>query len=202
MIIGPKYKIARRLGAPIFEKTQTQKYNLRTDRKIKNKSFSKAKSEYGYQKNEKQKARMYYGVSEKQFSKYVKESIEKKASKAVSMLFETLEKRLDNVVSRVGLSTTHRGARQMVSHGHILVNDKKVRIPSRQVKIGDIISIREGSKESPLFLTFDERFKNTTLPSWIEFDAKSKTFVVKNIPNVDQVDTMFNLPAVIEFYSR
>jgi small subunit ribosomal protein S4 len=141
MIIGPKYKIARRLGAPVFEKTQTQKFSVRSERKMKNRGFSKQKSEFGQQLNEKQKARMYYGVSEKQFSKYVKEAISKKASKAVGLLFETLETRLDNLVYRLGFAQTRYQARQFVGHGHILVNGKKVTIPSYVVKQGDTISL-------------------------------------------------------------
>lgn len=202
MITGPRYKIARRLGAPVFEKTQTQKYASRAERKSKTKGFSKPKSEYGFQHNEKQKARMFYGVSEKQFSKYVKQVLDKKASRAVSGLYELLEMRLDNVVARVGFASTHRGARQMVSHGHILVNGKKVKVPSRNVKIGDKISIREGSKGSVLFTSFDERFKNITLPTWITFDFKTRTVEISSLPNATQADMMFSIPAIIEFYSR
>src|SRR6185369_11859083 len=116
MKIGPKYKIARRLNAPVFEKTQTQKYAMRLERKAKSRGFSKPKSEYGFQHNEKQKAKMVYGVSEKQFRNYVKSAAEKKASVAVPSIYSALETRLDNAVYRLGLASTRRGARQMVSH--------------------------------------------------------------------------------------
>jgi small subunit ribosomal protein S4 len=202
MKIGPKYKIARKLGAPIFEKTQTQKFALRAEKKSKSKGFGKPKSEYGQQHNEKQKAKMYYGVSEKQFSKYVKESLEKKGSSPVNNLFERLETRLDNIVTRIGLAPSHRAGRQMVSHGHILINGIKVKVPSRKINIGDKISIREGSKESKIFSNFEEKFKDITIPSWISFDIKTKTAVSTGLPQVKDTNLMFDLNAVIEFYSR
>ncbi len=201
MKIGAKYKIARRLGSPVFEKTQTQKFNLRSERKTKSKGFSKPKSEFGFQMNEKQKARMYYGVSERQFSKYVKESIAKKASKAASLLFERLETRLDNLVYKSGFAPTHRSARQMVSHGHITVNGKKVTIPSIQVTEKDVISIREGSKSSKLFDNMEEKFKNITVPDYISSDIKNRSFKLVGVPKMEN-SMMFDLSAVIGFYSR
>lgn len=201
MRLGPKYKIARRLGAPIFEKTQTQKYAIRAERKLKSKGFSRPKSEYATQHNEKQKARMSYGVSEKQFSNYVKAALEKKASRAVPMVFENLELRLDNVVYRLGLAPTRRAARQMVSHGHIMVNGKKTTIPSRHMLIGDKINIREGSANSALFRAFKERLENVTIPEWLSFDMKKMTAEIKGMPVLGG-DMLFDLNAVVEFYSR
>src|ERR1035437_735992 len=104
MKIGPKYKIARRVGAPIFEKTQTQKYALRAERKTKTARFGKQKSEFGIQLNEKQKARLIYGLSEKQFSNYVKEALQKKSARPTQSIFEFLELRADNAVYRLGLT--------------------------------------------------------------------------------------------------
>ncbi len=203
MITGPKYKIARKLGAPVFEKTQTQKYAQHLERKSRvKKSFAKPKSEYAFQHNEKQKARMVYGVSEKQFSNYVKTAIEKKASKAVGAIYEALELRLDNAVARLGLATTRLAARQMVSHGHITVNGTKVTIPSYKLSLGDVISIRKGSIEKPLFASFDERFKSLTVPAWLSFDPNAKTATVQGMPKMEQGNTLFDLGAVVEFYSR
>lgn len=201
MIIGPKYKIARRLGAPVFEKTQTQKFSLRSERKSKSRGFTKPKSEYGFQMNEKQKARMYYGVSERQFSKYVKESIQKKASKAASILFERLETRLDNLVYKSGFAKTHRSARQMVSHGHITVNGRKVTIPSMQITEKDVMSIREGSKSSKLFSDIEERFKSITVPEYLSVDPKNNSFKLVGVPKMPE-NMMFDLSSVIGFYSR
>jgi small subunit ribosomal protein S4 len=201
MISKPKYKIARRLGANIFEKTQTQKFAARAERKTKTRGFSKPKSEYGMQHNEKQKARMQYGVSEKQFSSYVKKALEKKASLAVPSIFESLELRLDNAVYRLGFAPTRRAARQMVSHGHITINGKKTSIPSRRLENGDVIAIREGSAGSALFKSFEERFENMTVPEWMSFDPKKKVAEVKGTPKIG-TDLMFDLNSVVEFYSR
>ncbi len=203
MITGPKYKIARKLGAPVFEKTQTQKFAQHLERRSRTKKgFSKPKSEYAFQHNEKQKARMVYGVSEKQFVNYVKAAIEKKASRAVAAIYESLELRLDNAVARLGLATTRLAARQMVSHGHITVNGTKVTIPSYKLSMGDVIGIRKGSIEKPLFASFDERFKSITVPAWLGFDAKAKTATVQGVPKMEVGGTIFDLGAVVEFYSR
>jgi len=202
MIIGPKYKIARRLGAPIFEKTQTQKYALRQERRGKKQGFSKPKSEYGIQMNEKQKARFTYALSEKQFSNYVKEALGKKNSKTTDLIFQFLERRLDNVAYRLGLSSTRLGARQIVSHGHIMVNGKRVNTPGMRVSVGDTVEIRAGSVDKPLFRELDEKMKNVTVPSWIKFDSVKKIAEIQGMPQLAVGETMFDLNAVIEFYSR
>lgn len=203
MIIGPKYKIARRLRAPIFEKTQTQKYALREARKAKVAKRTPQKTEYGLALLEKQKARLTYGLIERQFAKYVEESIKRKGVKSTQALFEKLELRLDNVVYRLGLATTRRFARQMASHGHITINGKRVTIPSIQVKKGDIIGIREGSQKSGLFNTLSERMKSYSTPTWLKFDLNEKKGTVVALPILEtQKDLLFNLDTVLEFYSR
>ncbi len=199
MITGPQYKIARRLGAPIFEKTQTQKFVQRQERKNKNRSFGKQKSEYALQLNEKQKARFTYGLTERQFGNYVKEATARKSAHTTHVIFELLELRLDNAIYRLGLAATRRAGRQMVSHGHILVNGKKTNVPSRRLEQGDVISIREGSKSSSLFSKESENVK--TAPSWMQYDAVKKTATVIAKPEF-QSDTMFDLNAVVEYYSR
>ncbi len=203
MIIGPKYKIARRLGAPVFEKTQGPKYALSQARREKSgKGFSRPKSEFGAQLLEKQKARYTYCLSEKQFSRYAKEALAKKDTTAVSRLFQTVELRADNAVYRAGLAATRLAARQMVSHGHITVNGKKITIPSFKLSVGDVIGIREGSKNSPLFHSFEERIKERTTPNWIEINASEKTATVRGVPKYEPHESMFDLNAVLEFYSR
>ncbi len=202
MIIGPKYKIARRLGAPIFEKTQTQKFALHLERKGKKKGFSKPKSEFGLQLNEKQKARFIYGISEKQFSNYVKEALLKKSPNASQTIFEFLELRLDNVIYRLGFSPTRLGARQIVSHGHISINGRRVNTPSRRMKVGEKIEISARSLQKPLFANIDERLKAVTVPSWLKFDAVKKTAEIQGMPVLVKTENMFDLNTVIEFYSR
>ena len=202
MITGPKYKIARRLGAPIFEKTQTQKYAFHLERKGKKQGFSKMKTEFGLQLNEKQKARFIYGLSERQFSNYIKEALNKKTANTSQTIFEFLELRLDNFIYRLGFSPTRGGARQMVSHGHIKVNGKRVTTPSRRLIIGNKIEVAERSKAKPLFENIDEKIKNVTVPSWIKFNAKSKIAEVLGVPTLVKSENMFDLNTVIEFYSR
>lgn len=202
MITGPKYKIARRLGAPIFEKTQTQKYALHLERKGKKRGFSKAKSEYGIQMNEKQKARFTYGLSEKQFSNYVKEALLKKDSNTSQIIFEFLETRLDNVLYRLGFSSTRLGSRQIVSHGHIMVNGRKVDTPSKRVIVGDKIEITPRSLKKVIFENLDEKTKNVVVPSWLKYDPVKKIAEVQGKPHLVKTENMFDLNAVIEFYSR
>jgi len=200
MKIGPKYKIARRLRSPVFEKTQTQKYSLREERKSRRASF-KPKTDYGIQLNEKQKARMFYAVAEKQFAKYVKEALAKKTGSPSSNLLRSLERRLDNVAWRAGISKTHLGARQAVSHGHLLVNGKKVYVPSYSVKNGDKISIREGSRNSKLFSELDAKIAENKLPNWLTWNTKSKEISV-SAEGEETPDLLFDLEQVIEYYQR
>lgn len=202
MIIGPKYKIARRLGAPIFEKTQTQKYALRAERKGRKKGFSKAKSEYGIQMNEKQKARFTYGLSEKQFSNYVKEALLKKNENASQVIFEFLETRLDNVLYRLGFSSTRMGSRQIVSHGHVMVNGRKVDTPSMRLSVGDKVEITPRSINKGIFRDLDEKIKTVSVPSWLKFDPIKKVAEIQGKPQMLKTENMFDLNAVIEFYSR
>jgi small subunit ribosomal protein S4 len=201
MIIGPKFKIARRLNAPVFEKTQTQKFVQSQARKQK-KGRPKQASAFGEQMNEKQKARFTYLLTEKAFSNYVKKALASKGN-TVPTLYSLLESRLDNVVYRSGFATTRSGARQMVSHGHITVNGRRVDIPSMQTKIGDIVTVREGSAKKPLFANVSERIKNITAPAWIKTDGDKAQATVVGAPNfASKTDTLFDLNLVIEFYSR
>lgn len=199
MKLGPKYKIARRVGAPIFEKTQTQKYALSAEKRTKTSKFGKQKSEFGLQLNEKQKARLIYGLSEKQFSNYVKEALQKKSARPIQSIFEYLELRADNAAYRLGFAPTRRAARQMVSHGHIMINGKRITIPSQRLSIGDSISVREGSLSKGLF---SKDAPKTVAPSWLSFDQEKKSAKVQGMPLFVSTENMFDLNAVVEFYSR
>ena len=201
MKIGPKYKIARRLGAPIFEKTQSQKFALSLARKEKNmKGRNKPKSEFGKQLIEKQKARFSYGISEKQFSKYVKESLN--APEPMQKLFRSLEMRLDNVLYRAGFAKTRASGRQMSAHGHTTVNGRRVTIPSMKLSEGDVVGIRGGSAESALFAEVTERMNAQTTAPWIAGDSKKREAKIQGLPSYTAGDQVFDLGAVIEFYSR
>ncbi len=201
MKIGPRYKIARRLGVPVFEKTQTQKFAIRSTRDSQSSKKPKARSDYGLGLLEKQKARFSYGVTSKQFSNYVKKAVEKKGNSA-DILVSLLESRLDNVVFRSGYASTRQAARQMSSHGHFLVNGKILTIPSYQVKIGDIISIREGSKKKALFNNLDEKLKTVKVPPWLKLNFDKKEVTVDGIPHALHTELQFSPGAILEFYSR
>ena len=202
MKIGPKFKIAKRLGAPIFEKTQSQKFSIsaaKQGRTLKKKPGQM--SDYKRQLIEKQKMRFTYGITEKQLRRYVDEALEK-SDQPVLSLVTRLEKRLDNVVYRAGLAKTRRFARQMVSHGHITVNGKKTTIPSYKVENDDVIAVREGSKATSLFLNFAETFETTTVPTWLSMDAKKLETKVIGVPTYTPAETLFDPEQVFEFYSR
>ena len=204
MITGPKYKIARRLGAPIFEKTQTQKFKLSEEKRAKAKGRGKKPSttNFAIQLKEKQKARFTYGVSEKQFKNYVKKILDTKITNPHEKLFEVIETRLDNVVYRIGLGNTRSFARQLVSHGHILVNGKKVGIPSYTVQVGDIVSIRPGSKAKPVFKDVEENAKAKQYPLWVVYEIGKKEWKIQGTPKTEGENLLFDLNLVIQYYKR
>ena len=196
MKIGPQYKIARRLGASVFEKTQSPKFAR------KEKAAPRRQSEYGAALIEKQRVRFSYRLSERQFSRYVKEAVAQKGGNAAGFLYARLEKRLDNVLYRLGFAKTRGLARQMVSHGHVHVNGRKVSIPSYLLKAGDSVSIRPGSKGSVLFSNLSEKLKETPPPPWLSYDEVEGAAKVLGEP-VSQAGALpFNLQSVVEFYSR
>ena len=203
MITGPKYKICKRLGSGVFEKCQTQKFALAEQRAQKTSTKRpKALSDYGRQLIEKQRARFTYGITEGQLSRYVKAASEAQGSDTLAKLYSSLEMRLDNVVYRLGLASTRRLARQMVSHGHITVNGKKVTIPSYRPTVNDMISVREGSKGRALFNTLGEKLKDHTTPTWLSFDASTLEGKVKAVPGIEVGGVAFDIGSVLEVYSR
>ncbi len=203
MKTGPRYKIAKRLGVSVFEKAQTQKFALSADRSARAKKKGRGRqSEYGKQMLEKQKVRVTYGLTEKQFRSYVNKALAAHSAKPTEFLHELLETRLDNVVWRLGLASTRRAARQMVAHGHVLVNGKKVRVPSHAVKIGETIAVRDGSKGHGALVGFGERFLERALPSWLSFDAKTMAGSLKQRPTMVSADPAGDLGQVLSFYTR
>lgn len=202
MKIGPKFKIAKRLGAPIFEKTQTAKFALSEARRGRvSKRRPANMSDYKRQLIEKQKMRFSYGITEKQLRRYVDEAVTK-SHQPISLLIARLETRLDNVVYRSGLAKTRQMARQMVSHGHIVVNDKKLKVPSHKMKIGDVFVVREGSKSAHLFDNFTERHEEVSVPSWLSFEAKKLSGTLTALPTYEPSETLFDPEQVLEYYSR
>ena len=157
-------------------------------------------SEYGKQLNEKQKVKFIYGVLEKQFHKYYLKATNMKGITGDNML-QLLELRLDNVVYRLGLGKTRRAARQIVVHGHIRVNGQKVDIPSYSVKVGDVITLRERSREQAAFKALREGTGVVT-PKWLTFDAQNLTGTVAAMPAREDIDCPIEEHLIVELYSR
>lgn len=203
MKLGPRFKIGKRLGASVFEKCQTQKFQLSEARSQKNgKRRGGPRTDFGKQFLEKQKVRYTYGISEKQFKNYIDESQASSGKNPMESLFQFLEMRLDNVVYRLGLAPTRRASRQMVSHGHITINGVKVTIPSLRVKMTDVIAIRQGSQSAKLFTNLDEKLKDSKPPEWLTFDASKKVGNMKMKPTYRKNENAYDLTPVLEFYSR
>ena len=202
MKIGPKFKIAKRLGAPIFEKTQTQKFALSEARGGRRGGRRPGQmSDYKRQLLEKQKMRYSYGISEKQLRKYVNEAVSK-GEQPMNHLVMQLELRLDNVAYRLGLAKTRQMARQIAAHGHLVVNNKRSTIPSQRLKIGDVIKVREGSRSSVLFENLAETHQPAGVPGWLKFDSKTLTGEVVGLPTYEPSETLFDPEQVLEYYSR
>lgn len=198
--IGPKYKIARRLGS-IFEKTQSQKFAVRSEQRAGRNKGKRPKqpSEYGKQLLEKQKMRYTYGLKEKHLASYVQQALSG-SDDTISGLYALLERRLDSVVYRAGFAATRRQARQMVSHGHFLYNGRKVTVPSIQVNPEDVITVREGSQSSALFVNLAGQLKDHKAPGWMNVDGGSLTITINDKPETAVYD--FDYKKIIEYYTR
>ena len=157
-------------------------------------------SEYGAQLKEQQKVKFVYGILEKQFHRYYLKAANMKGITGDNML-QLLELRLDNVEYRLGLAKTRRMARQVVGHGHIRVNGKKVDIPSYSVKVGDVITLRPTSAEKEMFKALREGTSVLT-PKWLTFDAPNLTGTVNALPAREDIDLQLQENMIVEFYSR
>ncbi len=199
-----RFKIARRLGPAVFDQAQTERFALseaRHKNAAKKDKHKKNISAYNLALREKQRVRLYYGMTERQFASYVKRATEMKGN-PVEHLYAQLEMRLDNIAYRAGLAPTHRAARQMVAHGHLTVNGKRLRIPSHQVRADDVVGIRGGSSGKTLFTATEEKRAEHQSPAWIAFDDTKSGWKVVAKPNHDETLSAFNLRSVIEYYAR
>ncbi len=186
----PRFKVARHLGENVYNHPKALKRGIKPRRK---------QSEYGKQLLEKQKLREYYGLLERQFKRYVREALRSGENPGV-LLVQNLERRLDNIVYRLGYGSTLRQARQIVSHGHIRVNDKKVDIPSLRLKPGDRISLNERSRNIDLFR---DNFQAAPLTlSYLEKDVEALAGSLISIPDIDEIPINVDTTPIIEFYSR
>jgi small subunit ribosomal protein S4 len=158
-------------------------------------------SEFALQLREKQKTKRYYGVSEKQFRRYVE--LAEKAKEVTGLaLLKNLEQRLDNVVATLGFAASRRDAKQIVSHGHVLVNGKKVNIPSYSVSKGDVIEIATGSKETARIMASVQSAGKKTVPAWLEADLGALKGVVKDLPGREEITLPVEENMIVEYYSR
>ncbi len=191
----PALKRCRALGieaAVIGRSRQSKRQAHRSIRKI---------SEYGLQLKEKQKAKFIYGVLERQFRNYY-EKAKKMPGVTGENLLILLERRIDNVVFRLGIATTRRQARQMVTHGHITVNGKRLDIPSALVKVGDVIEVSEKSRSNELFKAMKETKNALSAPAWLDADQENLKGSVTRFPNREEIDVPVNEQSIIELYSR
>ena len=157
-------------------------------------------SQYQIQLREKQKLRFMYGVLEKQFRKYYKNAAKKHGITGTNLLV-ILETRLDNVVYRAGLASTRPQARQLVNHAHFLVNGKKVDIPSYEVRAGDVVSVREKSKDIlPIQHAIDT--VGRSVPEWLTVDQGERTITIDALPSREQIDTEIKEQLIVELYSK
>ncbi|MDP1538526.1 MAG: 30S ribosomal protein S4 [bacterium] len=205
-----KCKICRRLGTKLFlrgERCLSQKCPM--VRKPyppgpKAKKRVRAFSEYGKELKEKQKLKNWYNLEERQFRKYVREILKArgKVADAGVALIKTLESRLDNVVFRLGFAPSRTAARQIVSHGHFMVNDKPVDIPSYLVKKGDKISLKPSSVKKTMFQKISPLLKKHNPPSWLKLDTKSLEGKVADSPSLEEAAPPAELSSIFEFYSK
>ena len=196
---GPKTKIARKFGEPIFgEDKSFEKRNFPPGQHGNNKRRSK-KSEYAIQLMEKQKAKYTYGILERQFRNLFKKAT---ASKGITgeVLLQLCESRLDNVVYRMGLSNSRRGARQLVSHRHITVNEEIVNIPSYNLKPGDIVAVREKSKS--LESIINSMSNSSKVYEWITWNNETMQGTYVSVPERIQIPENINEQYIVELYSK
>lgn len=198
---GPKVKKARRLG---FAFT-TKDVKILQKRGFPPGQHGQGRrgrlSEYGTQLQEKQKAKINYGVQEKQFLRYFKTALKQPGITGDNLL-RVLEFRLDNVVYRLGFGETRAQARQLVNHGFFEVNSKKVDIPSFATKPGDIVKVREGKQKSAYMQNLKEKLKTTKTQEWLELKAQDFSGKVLSAPTPQQMDNLINTQLIVEHYSR
>ena len=194
---GPNNKQARRVGFSILENGKDLKRPFGPGQHGKDRK--RKPSNYAIQLTEKQKVRFMYGISEKQFKRLVNESAKMKGVHGEN-LFILLESRLDNIVYRIGFASTRRGARQLVNHGHITVNGKKVDIPSYRVKPGDVIAIKENSSDHKgIEIALANKVKR---PDFINYDEAKRIGTYVRYPERSELNADINESLIVEFYSR
>ncbi len=203
---GPSCKLCRREGRKLFlkgERCLSEKCALSRRATVPGQHGAgrKAVKEYGLQLREKQTARRYYGVQEKQFKKYYV-AADKKEGIAGENLLSLLERRFDNAVYRMGMASSRKEARQLVRHGHFLLNGKKADIPSIILKVGDTITLKNKSRDSEKLKGLIETMADINAPKWLDVNTEAVSAKVIAIPDREDVDFDFNEQLIIELYSK
>ena len=203
---GPACKLCRREGKKLYlkgERCTSGKCAIdrRNTAPGQHGAAKKKMGEYGIQLREKQATRRYYGVLERQFKNYYEEAARKEGMTGENLLI-LLERRLDNTVYRMGLAESHKEARQLVLHAHFTLNGKKVNIPSILVKPGDVISVKESSRDSAKFKALAEALETKTAPKWLDVDKTNLTAKVVSFPAREDIDFEFNEQLIVELYSK
>ena len=198
---GPTAKISRRFGVELFGASKAFARRPFPPGQHGARAGRKKKSDYGIMLAEKQKLRFMYGVLEGQFRKYYEEASRRRGVTG-DILLQLLELRLDNIIYRLNFATTRAAARQMVSHGHVTVNGKKVNIASYSCKPGDVICVAAKARSQALANRFVELAASATTPDWLEVDNTKLTGKVTRIPSVEEIAPIVNVQLIVELYSR
>lgn len=203
---GPVCRLCRRVGEKLFlkgERCYTPKCPVERRRRPPGQRvvFRRRYSDYGLRLREKQKAKYIYGLMERQFRRYVEEA-QKQPGITGQYLMQLLERRLDNVVFRLNFADSRRQARQLVRHGHITVNGRKVNIPSYRVRPGDVIGWRETSRKKPLFQILTDGIPRRPVPGWLSLDTERMEGKVVSLPQPEDIDVRLDTRLIVEFYAR
>ena len=203
---GPVCRLCRREGTKLFlkgERCLTGKCAIdrRSTAPGQHGAANKKMREYGLQMREKQKTRRYYGVLERQFANYFEEA-DRQTGMTGENLLVLLERRLDNVVYRMGMAESRKEARQLVLHAHFTLNGKKVTIPSISVKVGDVIAVKESSRDSAKIKELMEKMASKLNPKWLEVNKENATAKVVALPAREDIDFDFNEQLIVELYSK
>jgi small subunit ribosomal protein S4 len=199
--LGPKHKLCRRVGEKICGNDKCPVTRRPYKPGVHGPTSRTRLTGYGIQLLEKQKAKMIYGLLERQFRKYV-EAASRSKENTSDVLLRLLETRLDNVVYRLGFANTRSQARQFVAHGHFTVNGRKVTVPSIALRDGDVVGIRPQSAKSKIFEGVGEKISKKDLPGWLTFDLENLTAKVVGLPKAADAQPLFDPKQIIELYSR
>lgn len=197
---GPRVKISRRMGTPIFGPS---KYLERRNYPpgVHGPKSRRKNTDYALGLMEKQKLRYYYGLMERQFRRVYQEALRRRGVTGETML-QLLELRLDNVVYHLGFANTRAGARQMVSHGHVKVNGRKVSVPSYGLRVNDVVEVKDCNVSKQLATRSLEVSTSRSVPDWISLARENLRGTIVRIPSRDEIQPVANEQAVVEFYSR